>query len=260
MERQRPLVLKPAPIRNHSSLLYAHIHPDRRERSLWSLPLDFHLDRDIPVPCFTGDGCPQDLAPLPPHLFARLPLLHWSGCLPPLDKAQLFGQIYRSQFAFELASILLLLALIQDEAAKSGNGDPMASQRQFIIGQIERLVRLALLLVLRVLGAPSKEVGIGLLQIVKGSLHHALGHVVGPRISRFPNRIELFFEAHRVGRLEGALRFWNHFLLQLVRLILCFPVRSAPVIDESSGATSPLEILHLFRSRIHPDFVRRFHF
>ena len=104
----------------------------------------------------------------------------------------------------------------------------MTANGEFVIGQIKRLVRLALLLVLRVLGAPSKEVGIGLLQIVKGSLHHALGHVVGPRIGRFPNRIELFFEAQRVGRLEGALRFWNRFLLQLVGLILRFTSRSLP--------------------------------
>jgi hypothetical protein len=58
--------------------------------------LDFHLDRNIPVPCFTGDGCPQDLDLLTHHLLARLPLL---------DKAQLFGQIDCSQFAPELASI-----------------------------------------------------------------------------------------------------------------------------------------------------------
>ena len=109
----------------------------------------------------------------------------------------------------------------------------MAREREFVIGQIKRFVRLALLLVRGILSAPSKEVAIGLLQIVKGSLHHALGHVIGPRIRCLPNRIELFFERKRVGRLEGALRFWNRFPLQLVGLILHFEVGSAPVIDES---------------------------
>ena len=135
----------------------------------------------------------------------------------------------------------------------------MTANGEFVIGQIKRLVRLALLLVLRVLSAPSKEVGIGLLQIVKGSLHHALRHVVAPRIRRFPKRVELFFEAHRVGRLEGALRFWNRFLLQLVGLILRFPVLGAPGVDESSAATGSLEVVHLLSSRIHADLVRGFH-
>lgn len=130
---------------------------------------------------------------------------------------------------------------------------------EFIVREIKRLARFALLLVLRVLGAPRKEVGIRLVQIVKSPFHHALGHVIRPRIVPFSNRMELRLQRHRVGGFQLSLSFRNGFLLSLVGLILCFPVLSSPVVHEAPGATSTLEVLHLLSSRVHADFVRLFH-
>ena len=49
--------------------------------------------------CFTGDGCPENLDGLTDHLLALVARLSGSRSLALFDKAQLFCQIDRSQFA-----------------------------------------------------------------------------------------------------------------------------------------------------------------
>src|SRR5258708_8850547 len=103
----------------------------------------------------------------------------------------------------------------------------MASQGEFIIGEIKRFVGLPSLLVLGVIGSPRKEVVICRSEVIKGSLHHAFGDLVGPGIVVCPKLVELFFECERIGRREHALLFGNGFLFLLVRLILLLPLFSS---------------------------------
>src|SRR5258708_37177020 len=139
MERERPLVLKPASIGNHSSLLNAYIHSHHSRGSSRTGFLDVDLDRHVPVARFTGHRCPQNLDGLTHDLLALVPLVRRNRRLPLFNKAELFGQIHRSQLAQELAAILPGLALVEDEAAKTANADPMTATRTFAIVKLKRL-------------------------------------------------------------------------------------------------------------------------
>ena len=135
----------------------------------------------------------------------------------------------------------------------------MTAYREFVIGKVEGLMRLALFLVLGILSPPRKEVRIGPPQIVKGPLHHTFGHLIRPGIGFCSNGMKLLFEGERVGRGKLALSLRHRFLFCFIGLILLFPLLPSPVVDEASGTAATFEILHLFRRRVHPNFVCGFH-
>jgi hypothetical protein len=93
MERSWPLVLKPASIRHHGSLLQAHVHPDHQGRSGRAPFLDLNLDGTVPVARFTGDSGSQNLDGRTQHLLALVPLVWGNGRFPLFDQAQLLCQI-----------------------------------------------------------------------------------------------------------------------------------------------------------------------
>src|SRR5437588_4561618 len=109
----------------------------------------------------------------------------------------------------------------------------MASQGEFIIGQIKRFMGLPFLLVLGVIGSARKEVVVGAFEVIEGSFYDTFGDLVCPRIDLFANLVELFFERKRIGWREHALLFGGRFLFQLVRLILFFPLFPSPVVDKA---------------------------
>src|SRR5258708_19721370 len=83
----------------------------------------------------------------------------------------------------------------------------MASQGEFIIGQIKRFVGLPFLLVLGVIGSPRKEVVVGAFEVIEGSFYDTFGDLVCPRIALFPNVLELFFERQHIVRREHSFLF-----------------------------------------------------
>ena len=133
----------------------------------------------------------------------------------------------------------------------------MTAHDEFIVRDIKRLMRFAFFLYLGI-GAPRKEVGIRLVQIVKSPSARTWSRQTS-RIVPFSNRMELPLQRHRVG-IPVCISFRNGFLVSLVGLIRCFPVLSSPVVHEAPSATSTLKVLHLFGSRVHADFVRLFIF
>src|SRR5260221_14044217 len=208
---------------------------------------------------FTGDGCPQNLHRLTNHLLALVARLSGRSFLALFDKTQLFCQIYRSQLAQQFASAFGDLSLIKHKATQARDADPVAANREFVIGEIKRLVGLALFLVAGIIGSACEEVVIGFREIIKGSFHHTFRDLVGPWIGLFTDLIELFFERKGTGRREGALLFRNGFLLLFVRLILLLPLFAPPVVDKSSGATGSFKVVNLFMRWVEPYLLPGFH-
>ncbi len=64
---------------------------------------------------FTRDSGSQNLDGLTEHLLALVALVRGNGRFPLFGKAQLFCQVDCPQCAFELASILCGLPLVEDE-------------------------------------------------------------------------------------------------------------------------------------------------
>src|SRR5258708_40198935 len=106
---------------------------------------------------FTADGCPQNLHGLTNHLLALIARLSGRSFLALFDKTQLFCQIYRSQFAQQFASAFGDLSLIKHKATQARDADPVAANREFVIGEIKRLVGLALFLVAGIISADRVE-------------------------------------------------------------------------------------------------------
>src|ERR1700739_4073462 len=132
----------------------------------------------------------------------------------------------------------------------------MTAQREFVVGEVKRLMRFPLLFVFGILRPSGKEVAIGPSQIIKGPFDHTFRDIIGPRISSLPDRMELLLEREGTGRFEDTLLFRICFLLGFVCLILLLPLLSSPIVHKASCATGPLQILHLFRSWVHADLVR----
>jgi len=194
MEGQRLLILKPSPIGNHGRLLDAHIDTHHRRRRGRALFLDIYLNRHVPLPCFTGDCCPQDFDSFAANLLALVALFGWLWRFSLLDKAQFFREIDGSQGAKESCSPLLKLALLQDKSAQARDRDPMTAQGEFIIGEIKGFVGFPFFLECGVLSSTGEEVGVGVAQIIEGPLDDTFRHVIGPGELLLPDRVELLLE------------------------------------------------------------------
>ncbi len=122
----------------------------------------------------------------------------------------------------------------------------MVAHREFVVGEVEGRLAAFFAFELGIADLVSllesiEEVPEGFPQVHEGSLHNALGHLIGPRVLVCTQGVELLFEREG-GRLCSSL-------------VLPLPLLQSPVEHEPAGASGPGKVIGLIGGRVQADFV-----